>query len=108
MTIAELEAKAADMKSGIAAASQCLREALLSGASTAEIRKFLAQLQDELRQVEAELGVVRAEQEQAEVRKAEDAARDLEADFARRLKARLAALEIPPIPTHSWPSKLPA
>jgi hypothetical protein len=99
MDKAELEAKAADMKSGIAAANARLRQALLSGAATGEIRRFLAELEAELRVVEAEIGIVQAEQEAAEARKIEEAGRDLARDAARRLKAKLQALQPPPMPT---------
>lgn len=98
MTLQELQATAADMESDIAAASERLRAALLAGENTASIRRFLSELQGELSKVEAEIGNVRDEAEADEARKVEETARNLAQDSARRLKARLAALEPPPPP----------
>jgi hypothetical protein len=98
MDVAELTARKADVQSGITAASQRLRVALLSGADTAAIRLFLSELQDELRKIEAEIGIVRVEAEAAEVRKVEEHGRNLAADTAHRLKVKLEALQPPPAP----------
>jgi DNA repair exonuclease SbcCD ATPase subunit len=97
MTLDELQAKAEDVRSGIEAASARLREALLAGEDTASIRRFLSELQDELRKIEAEIGMVQAEQEAADQRRVEETARNLAQDSARRLKQKLAALEPPAI-----------